>query len=245
MNGYIAQNAWAKFVRQNGRKVKAAHTALMWACHQIANEAEWAEEFQLPTKEAMDLAPIRDKETFYQTLKDLVDFGAIKIIEDSVNRYTARWVTLHNLEFYMSEIPIAIPTTIPTATPVATTTAEPLATPIGTLPNNKLIKTNKTIQTDKPQKEILNISFEEFYDAYGKKVDKVDAKKRWARLTDQERELAMDDIPKYRATITNPQFQKSPATYLNKQSWTDEREPSKQVVKVDQTPVARKYLNDL
>lgn len=245
MNGYIAHNAWAKFVRQNGRRVKTAHTALMWACHQLANEAEWSEEFQLPTKEAMDLASIRDKETFYQTLKDLVSFGAISIIEDSVNRYTARWVTLNNLPFYQSEIPLARPTANTAAMPVTTPTSNQTATPAAILPNNKLIEINKNNKTDKPQKAILNISFEEFYEAYGKKVDRVDAEKRWRKLTDRERELVMEDIPKYRATITDKKYQKSPATYLNKESWTDERDTSNPQIRLDQSAMPRRYLNDL
>jgi hypothetical protein len=93
MNGYVAGNAWAKFIRNNGRKVKSIHVSLMSACYQIANEEKWVPEFQLPTKDAMQLSCIRDKETFYKTLKDLVSFGAITILEESKNIYTARWVT--------------------------------------------------------------------------------------------------------------------------------------------------------
>ncbi|QRQ99770.1 hypothetical protein [Dyadobacter sandarakinus] len=139
MNGYLAGNAWAKFVRLNGRKVKPNHVALMHACFQIANEEGWPEEFQFPTKEAMALSCIRDKEAFYQCLKDLVQFGALKIIEESVNMYTARWVSLHNLDFYLSEIPTAIPIGTPTATPIAI----PIAIPTSDLPNNKTKEINK------------------------------------------------------------------------------------------------------
>ncbi|KAA6438826.1 hypothetical protein FEM33_15515 [Dyadobacter flavalbus] len=150
MNGYLAGNAWARFVRANGRKVKSIHVSLMSACYQIANEDGWSSEFQLPTKEAMELSCIRDKETFYQTLKDLVSFGAISIIEESVNRYTARWVSFENLPFYLSEIPAAKPT----AKPTSNTTATPSATPTTNRPNTKEYKTkesnktNETLKTD-------------------------------------------------------------------------------------------------
>ena len=137
MNGYSAANAWAKFVRANGRKVKSVHVALMSACFQIANEEKWVSEFPLPTKDAMELSCIRDKETFYKTLKDIVSFGAITILEESRNIYTARWVTFENLPFYLSEIPTATPTAIPTTTPSGKPTTN--------RPNNKDNKIDKQL----------------------------------------------------------------------------------------------------
>lgn len=213
MNGYIAGNAWAKFVRANGRKIKTSHVALMAACFQIANEEGWAKEFQFPTKDAMELSCIRDKETFYTTLKDLVSFGAIRIVEESLNRYTARWVSLDNLSFYLSEIPTATPTANPSATPTATATA----TPTANLPIYKTKESNKTI---KP----INIDFVIFWDLYGKKNDREKCSKKWLTLSDSEREQAIEDIPKYIKSLSDLQYQKNPLTYLNGKCWQDERE---------------------
>lgn len=72
-------------------------------------------------------------------------------------------------------------------------------------------------------KERINIEFDVFYEAYGKKVEKDKASKKWTTLTDEERELALADAPKYRATITDIKYQKSPLVYLNGKNWLDER----------------------
>lgn len=64
-------------------------------------------------------------------------------------------------------------------------------------------------------------SFGEFWDKYGKKVDKDRAFKRWKRMTQDERKKAIAFIPIYHAKETNIQFRKYPLTYLNARLWED------------------------
>ena len=64
-------------------------------------------------------------------------------------------------------------------------------------------------------------SFNEFWDKYGKKVDKDRAFKRWKRMTQGERKKAIAFIPIYHAKETNIQFRKYPLTYLNARLWED------------------------
>lgn len=64
-------------------------------------------------------------------------------------------------------------------------------------------------------------SFNEFWDKYGKKVDKNRAFKRWKRMTQEERKKAIAFIPTYHAKETNIQFRKYPLTYLNARLWED------------------------
>lgn len=64
-------------------------------------------------------------------------------------------------------------------------------------------------------------SFNEFWDKYGKKVDKEKAFKRWKRMTHEERKKATDFIPIYFAKEKNIQYRKYPLTYLNARLWED------------------------
>lgn len=160
MNGYIYDNSWARFIRNNERKVKPSHIALMFAIKQIANEDGWRNEFQLPSKEAMRLSCIRDRETFYRSLKDIAEFGAITIIEDSANQHSARWVSLEELDFYLSEKQTGDNTSDTTAIQTGGITSDHTSGTSSDLPNNKLIETNKTIKSNKPKKARTHEAFD-------------------------------------------------------------------------------------
>lgn len=67
----------------------------------------------------------------------------------------------------------------------------------------------------------LDSSFDEFWKACPKKVDKQDAKTAWKNLSNKKRQIALVDI-KTRYAGTEKQFIPSPAKYLRKEKWTDE-----------------------
>ena len=82
-----------------------------------------------------------------------------------------------------------------------------------TLVNNTIINTNKHI----------NISFSEFWDLYDKKVgSRSKLEKKWNSLTNEQREIAMKHIPKYKASQPDKKVRKNPETYLNNESFYDE-----------------------
>jgi len=82
--------------------------------------------------------------------------------------------------------------------------------------NENTILSNKAIK-------YINIDFEIFWDLYDKKVgNKEKLKVKWERLTDEERELAMKHIPRYKQSQSDKQFRKDPQTYLNNKSFNDE-----------------------
>ena len=79
----------------------------------------------------------------------------------------------------------------------------------------------------KNNKENINIPFSDFYYAYGKKADRYKAEEKWALLTDEERQLAMNDAPVYNSLNPDKNFQKSPLVYINGKNWLDRSpEPS-------------------
>lgn len=71
--------------------------------------------------------------------------------------------------------------------------------------------------------ENINIDFEWFWKDYDKKVgDKQKLKKKWHKLTDEERQNAMNYIELYKQSVPDKQFRKNPETFLNNKSWNDE-----------------------
>ena len=78
---------------------------------------------------------------------------------------------------------------------------------------------NRTITIN----ENINIDFEWFWNDYDKKVgDKQKLKKKWNKLTDIERQNAMNYIDLYKLSVPDKQFRKNPETFLNNKSWNDE-----------------------
>ena len=80
--------------------------------------------------------------------------------------------------------------------------------------------------------ENINIDFEWFWNDYDKKVgDKQKLKKKWNKLTDEERQNAMNYLDLYKQSVPDKQFRKNPETFLNNKSWNDE------IIKRSTTPI--------
>ena len=69
----------------------------------------------------------------------------------------------------------------------------------------------------------INISFDVFWDSYDKKVGlKSKLMKKWDKLTDSEREIAIDYIPKYKLSQPNKQWRKDPEGFIGNKMWNNE-----------------------
>lgn len=78
---------------------------------------------------------------------------------------------------------------------------------------------NRTITIN----ENINIDFDWFWNEYDKKVgNKTKLMKAWHKLTDEERQNAMNYIDLYKQSQPDKQFRKNPETFLNNKSWNDE-----------------------
>lgn len=67
-----------------------------------------------------------------------------------------------------------------------------------------------------------NISFEDFWDLYDKKVSRDKSEKAWNRLSAKDKELIMQFIPKYKEYQPDKKFRKDPTTFFNNKTWLDE-----------------------
>jgi hypothetical protein len=78
--------------------------------------------------------------------------------------------------------------------------------------NNILIIQNNTIY-----------DFENFWNDYDKKVgDKKKIEKKFNSISESDKSLIKEHIPKYKESQPEKQFRKNPETYINQKSWNDE-----------------------
>jgi hypothetical protein len=76
---------------------------------------------------------------------------------------------------------------------------------------------------EQEQQQEVNIDFEWFWNEYDKKIGvKEKLKNKWLKLSDLERENAMNYIDLYKKSVPDKQFRKNPETFLNNKSWNDE-----------------------
>lgn len=94
--------------------------------------------------------------------------------------------------------------------------------------NNQHMKGHMTTHMENVNEDVIedkniNIDFEWFWNEYDKKVGAKDKlKKKWNKLTDLERQNAMNYIELYKQAVPDKQFRKNPETFLNNKSWNDE-----------------------
>lgn len=94
INGYDLSREWFNWCFENPEKISPNHSALYFFCIEHCNRLGWKEKFGLPTTMAKDAIGIKSYNTYINTLKDLVGWGFIKMVEVSKNQYSANIVAL-------------------------------------------------------------------------------------------------------------------------------------------------------
>lgn len=88
---------------------------------------------------------------------------------------------------------------------------------------DKKQKTKTVKKQTKSNPKPINIPFEDFWNAYDKKVGKIESlKKKWEKLTNKDRAAVMQHIKMYVISTPDKQFRKNPETYLNQKAWNNE-----------------------
>lgn len=96
MNVYdLSRNFW-DFAFENPDKIKPNHGAMYFFAIEHCNRLGWKERFGFPTVMAMEAIGIKSYNTFINTLKELVEFGFIEMIEKSKNQYSSNIIALSN-----------------------------------------------------------------------------------------------------------------------------------------------------
>lgn len=88
-------------------------------------------------------------------------------------------------------------------------------------------KNEKNEKNDKEEKKIersieLERQFEDFWNAYDKKVDAKKCKSKFMKLADYQRTMIMNTVKSYVLSTPDPKYRKNPYTWLNGEGWRDE-----------------------
>jgi hypothetical protein len=67
-----------------------------------------------------------------------------------------------------------------------------------------------------------NEDFDRFWSIYTRREKKKDAERSWKKLTEKEKQDALNHIPSFLAQISEKRFIPHPTTYLNQKRWQDE-----------------------
>lgn len=65
-------------------------------------------------------------------------------------------------------------------------------------------------------------TFDDWWDAYSKKIDRPKCEKKWKKISQGAREKIMSHTEDYVKSTPDLQYRKHPATYLNNESWNNE-----------------------
>lgn len=70
--------------------------------------------------------------------------------------------------------------------------------------------------------QTLNIAFDIFWDLYDHKKGRQVSEKLWHSLTDEERQNAIEHIPKYKEATKDKTYRQAPKRYLSEKTFNDE-----------------------
>lgn len=94
INGYELSRAWFNWCFENPEKISPNHTALYFFMIEHCNRLGWKKKFGFPTSMAMEAIGIKSYNTYIKTLRDLVAFGFVEMIEVSKNQYSSNIIAL-------------------------------------------------------------------------------------------------------------------------------------------------------
>lgn len=94
MNSYELSRIFFDWAYENPDLVKPNHIALYFFAIEHCNRLGWKQKFGLPSGMAKEAIGIRSYNTYINTLKDLIKFGFIELIEESKNQYSSTIITI-------------------------------------------------------------------------------------------------------------------------------------------------------
>lgn len=83
----------------------------------------------------------------------------------------------------------------------------------------EVVENAVNVQSDE---DIGGPTFDEFWEAYDKKVNMIDAQNYWDVLSRDDHEAIMQYLPRYKLAQPTKRFRKNPVTFLRMRAWQDE-----------------------
>lgn len=93
--------------------------------------------------------------------------------------------------------------------------------PVGKSEGGGVDKSNPEVLTNEVLTNEKDMLFNEFWNAYDKKVGKVKSQQLWQKLTLEEKELAISYIPSYKNS-REKKYMKDPERFIKNKTWNDE-----------------------
>lgn len=226
-NGYSLTENWFSFMAENGQEVECKHTAVYLYIVELFNKRQWVESIGLPTDFTMSALNIGSYKTYKKILVDLVDFGFLNI-EWSKNQHTSNKIKLvKNTKASLKHIPKQTQSNDQSTSSIIKTYKLLNKKHINiildfydSLPSDLLAE---KLEELKPIEDIDKISFDIFWDLYGKKKgDKDKVKSKWDNLSKATQQKIIETIPSFKKSVSDIQFLPFPQTYLNDKRWNDD-----------------------
>lgn len=85
-------------------------------------------------------------------------------------------------------------------------------------PNNS----NKEYSKKDYSKKETDMRFELFWQKFDKKVERKKCEQKWMKLSDEDRDKAIDAVDRYVEATPEKRYRKNPITWLNGECWNDE-----------------------
>lgn len=94
ISGYKLSRDWFDFCFENPEKISPNHSAVYFFAIEHCNRLGWKKKFGFPSTMAMEAVGIKSYNTYIKTLRDLISFGFIEMIEKSQNQYSSNIIAL-------------------------------------------------------------------------------------------------------------------------------------------------------
>ena len=208
--GYELSRQWFDFSFENPEKIKPIHTAIYFFACEHCNRLGGKEKFGLPSIMTMEAIGVKSHNTYMKALNDLIKWGFIILHQKSKNQYSANIIAISK---YNKALYKALDKAF-----IKHDTKQSDSTIQSTVDIDKPITINNKQINNKP----CIYSFDDFWNAYNKKVDSKKCKSKWQKIKEDDKLKIKNTIHNY--ILANPEvkYRKNPLTYLNGNCWEDE-----------------------
>lgn len=94
MDWYTLSRQWFDFAFENPEKIKSEHAAIYFLACEQWNRFWQKEKFGFPSYFSMEVSWIKNHKTYQKYFKDLVQWGFIKVIQESKNQHSSCIIAL-------------------------------------------------------------------------------------------------------------------------------------------------------
>jgi len=238
INIYKQIRGFYSLVFESKFEFRPTHISLYMFLLNQNNRSNWTEWFKCPFDTVMMGACINSNKTYYSVLNDLQKYGLIKY-KKGVNNYKAPQINIIPLQI-KSDDSLSIPTPEQSSSVIFTKLTTSLTTGLSAQQCAQLdtqlsaqLSAHKDILLTNNFKLIVESTdntvdeFKLFWDKYHlitklNKSDKESAEKYWKKLTNKEKQSALDNVESYYNSLNDKKYCKKARTYLSDKNFNDE-----------------------